>query len=375
MISRILREQITEKFFKGKAIILTGARQTGKTTLIMDIINNKYSDKYIYLNGDEHDIREMLSKSNSNQLERIIGEKSVIFIDEAQRINNIGLTSKIIIDNMKDKQLILSGSSALDMAATMKEPLTGRKYEFTLYPLTFSEMSDYNGLIEEKRNMETRILYGFYPEIVSKPDENEELLKLLTESYLYKDIFSMSNIRKPHVFTRLVKALALQIGNQISFNELSNIAGIDKQTVEKYLDLLERAYVIFTLNSYSRNIRNELKKSKKIYFWDTGIRNAIINNFNGLSNRMDKGHLWENFIIAERIKKNIYRKSGKESYFWRTTQKQEIDYVEQDNNELLAVEIKWRKSKKNKIPSTFIKNYDVTKTLTIDTDNYVDFVL
>ena len=359
MIKRAIQDKIAEKFFKGKVILLFGPRQAGKSTLV-EMILSKIDLPYLYLNGDEPDVRDLLTAPNSVQLKNMVGQHPIVFIDEAQRIPNIGLTLKLFSDQLKDIQVIASGSSAFELSNKVSEPLTGRKYEFLLYPFTFQEMVEYHGKLEEKRNLEQRLLYGYYPEIVNKPFEAQEHIRLIADSYLYKDLLMLEQIKKPLLLDKILKALALQIGSEVNYNELSQIVGADKETVEKYIDLLEKTFVIFRLPALSRNVRNELKKGKKIYFYDCGIRNAIINNFTPLQNRNDTGALWENFMIAERKKNHQYANSKIEQFFWRTTQQQEIDLIEIDGQHISAFEFKWNEKAKVRFPQTFSNNYPNT---------------
>lgn len=289
----------------------------------------KRNEKYFYLNADEADIRELLTDTTSTKLKSIIGQNKIMHIDEAQRLKNIGITLKIFADQIKDVQVIVTGSSSLDLANEINEPLTGRKYEFTLFPVSFTEMVEHNSLIEERRMLEHRLIYGYYPEIIAKPGEERNLLKLLSNSYLYKDILNLDNIKKPALLEKILKALALQLGNEVSYNEIAQLVNSNQETIEKYIDLLEKTYVIFRLPAFSGNIRNEIKKGKKIYFYDNGIRNSIIDNFSLINNRNDVGALWENFLISERMKYLYYNNIDAKRYFWRTTQQQEIDYIEQ----------------------------------------------
>ncbi len=374
MISRITIENIDKKLFKGKAILLFGARQVGKTTLLEYLINER-KEKVLHLNGDEPDIREIYSSVTSTQLRAYIGNNKILFIDEAQRIPNIGLTLKLITDKLKDVQVIATGSSSFEMANKMNEPLTGRKFVFNLFPLSFQEMVDHHGLLEEKRNLEQRLIYGSYPEIVSYPEDSLELLKLLADSYLYKDVLMLDSIKRPKLLEKILQALALQVGNEVSYNEIAQLVGADKGTVEKYIHLFEQTFVIFTLPSYSRNVRNELKKSKKIYFYDCGIRNAIISNFNSIHKRSDVGALWENYLISERIKKMHYQGDSVSSYFWRTTQQQEIDFVEVEQNGIHAYEFKWNDKVKVKFSKTFTNAYPKAEVEVISTKNYENFLL
>ena len=337
MIKRQIQNQIEEKLFKGKAILVFGPRQVGKSTLIKTILAGK---DHIYFTGDDSNDRQMLTDTSLSSLKSIIGNKNIVFIDEAQRITTIGLTIKLIIDHLKDVQVIATGSSAFELANKLNEPLTGRKYEFKLYPISFQEMVNHHGLLAEKRLVFQRMVYGYYPEIITKPGEEKELLSLLANSYLYKDLLMLEQIKKPQLFEKLLKALALQIGSEVNFNELGRMLQTDNKTIEKYIDLLEKAFVIFRLPALNRNVRNEIVKGKKIYFLDCGIRNAIINDYTPIEIRQDKGALWENFIIAERVKFLLYNKMEVNQYFWRTTQQQEIDLIEEEGNNLRAFEIK-----------------------------------
>lgn len=375
MIVRELQNILQKKLFKGKAILLLGSRQVGKSTLIETLVKaqNKQS---IYLNGDDSDVRESLTNTSSTKLRNIIGNNEIVFIEEAQRIQNIGLTLKIITDQFKTVQVIASGSSAFELSSKVNEPLTGRKYEFMLFPLSFSEMVQHHGFLKEKGMLEHRLIYGYYPEIVIKQDEEKSLLRLLADSYLYKDLLMLDQINKPVLLSKILNALALQTGSEVSYNELAQTVGADKETVEKYIDLLEKAYVVFRLPALNRNVRNEIKKGKKIYFYDCGIRNAIINNFNPVQSRTDTGALWENFIIAERMKFLRYNNIDVKQYFWRTTQQQEIDLVEEHEGGVLkAFEFKWGKSGKARFSQTFTDNYPNTETAVISPGNMEEFLM
>ncbi len=374
MIKRLIEKQIVSKFYKGKAIILLGPRQSGKSTLIESILN-KRKEKILRLNGDDSDTRTLLSETNSSKLKNITSGYKIVFIDEAQRITNIGLTIKIIVDKIKDVQLIATGSSAFELTAKINEPLTGRKYVFMLYPLSFQEMCDEHGLLEEKRQIEQRLIYGSFPEIVTKPDESKELLKTMAESYLYKDLLLLEQINKPVLLEKIVKALALQVGGEVKYHEVGQIVNADPMTVEKYIDLLEKAYVLFRLPALNRNVRNEIKKGKKIYFFDNGIRNAVIGNYNSLTSRNDIGALWENYLISERVKWLSYNKTDVSKYFWRTALQQEIDYIEELNNTFDIFEFKWSKSARAKFSKSFTGNYTVKEKRLVNFDNVEEFLL
>ena len=373
MIKRELEEKIERYFFKGKALILFGPRQAGKTTL-MEAILKKRNESVLVLNGDEADVRESLSNTTSTKIKAIIGNHKIVFIDEAQRIPNIGLTLKLFTDQLKDVQVIATGSSAFELAYKTNEPLTGRKFEFLLFPLSFGEMVKHHGLLTEKRLLEHRLIFGYYPEIVSSPGMETKLLKLLASSYLYKDLLMLEQVKKPALIEKLLKALALQLGNEVSNNELAQLIEADKGTVEKYLDLLEKVFVIFRLPAFSRNVRNEIKKGKKIYFYDNGIRNAVIGNFSPLNSRTDVGPLWENFLISERMKFLHYNEIDYERYFWRTTQQQEIDYIEIEAGAMKAFEIKWNPKAKAKFPKTYLKAYPESELQVLTPKNFEGFL-
>lgn len=373
MIQREIEEKIKQRFNKGKAIILIGPRQAGKTTLIKKICPFN-SENTIWLSGDDSNDNARLKHSSIATLKTLIGNNRFLIIDEAQRIENIGLTIKLIIDHIENIQVIATGSSAFDLANQVNEPLTGRKYEFTLLPFSFSELSNHSNSFAETSNLENRLIFGSYPEVVISPGEEKELLNLLSDSYLYKDLLSYDNIKKASLLTNLLKALALQIGSEVNYNELGKIVGADNGTIERYIDALEKAFIVFRLTSLSRNVRNELKKSKKIYFYDNGIRNAIIGNYLPLANRNDKGALFENYLISERKKQLLFNNINRHSYFWRTTQQQEIDYLEEYDGIIDVYEFKWNKVK-TKIPLTFLKNYPVNQNKTITSENYFEWLL
>ena len=373
MVKREIQDSIEAKLFKGKLIIIYGARQVGKTTLIKEI-GDKYSDEKIYLNCDEPDIRELLTDATSTKLKNLIGQNKLALIDEAQRVKNIGITLKLFADELKNVQVIATGSSAFELSNEINEPLTGRKYEYNLYPFSMRELSKEFGWLETNRLLEERIIYGMYPEIVVNPGEKKNLLKEITRSYLFKDILSYEGIRKPEVLEKLLMALAAQIGSEVSYNELAGTVGIDKDTTNKYLDILEKAFIIFRHPPFSRNIRTEITKMRKIYFYDTGVRNALISNFNSLASRNDKGALWENFLIVEKLKMNSALNVSLKTYFWRTSQQQEIDYIEEVEGNLSVYEFSWNVNKKKKIPSTFLNAYDTKASEIINIENYGSFL-
>ena len=374
MITRDIQAQIQRDLFKNKAIILIGARQVGKTSLVKQITED-LNLPTLFLNCDEPEPREILTNTNTLKLKQLIGDHKLLVIDEAQRVKNIGLTLKLIIDNIKEVQVLVTGSSALEIANEINEPLTGRKYEYNLFPFSVKELVRNSNVLSEMQLLEKRMIYGTYPDVINYPSESEKTLMNITGSYLYKDILAYNEVRRPAQLEKLVLALALQIGSEVSYNELAQIIQTDNQTVERYIDLLEKSFVVFRIGAFSRNLRNEIKKSRKIYFIDNGIRNAVIQNFSPLNLRQDVGALWENYVFSERIKQNHYAQNFSKNYFWRTFQQQEIDMVEVRNNNVSVFEIKWNPMRKVKISDGFIESYKPEIIDTITPKNYLDYLL
>lgn len=373
IIKRKLQDIIEKKLFDGKAILLMGPRQVGKTTLLKELFGGR--EDVMWLNGDELDVQVLFEGVSATRLRAMFGRKKVIIIDEAQRIPDIGLRLKLVTDQIKDVQLIATGSSAFELATKTGESLTGRKWEYKMYPFSFGEMVDEHGLLEEKRMIPHRLIFGYYPEVVMRLGEEREILRLLSDSYLYKDVLMSDQINKPDSLVKLLQALAFQVGSQVSYNELAQLCGLDSKTVEKYVVLLEQSYVIFRLNSFSRNLRNELKTSKKIYFYDNGIRNALIANFNQIEGRADRGALWENFLISERKKFLEYNRLWGNSWFWRTKEQKEIDWVEERDGKIIGYEFKWNPDQKVKIPRLFLDSYENSDFRVIHRDNCDSFLL
>lgn len=373
MITRLLESTILSKLNAGKAIIILGPRQTGKTTLLEKIA--KQSGDYLSIDCDDSVSRVQLENANTEELKQIIGKSKLVFIDEAQRVKNIGLTLKIITDKFRDVQLLVSGSSSFDLTSEISEPLTGRKWEYLLFPISWSEIYNHFGHLKSLQQLETRLIFGMYPDIINNPGKEKEILKQLAGSYLYKDLLSFQGIRKPELIEKLLKALALQIGSEVSYNELSSLLLVDKKTVSNYIDLLEKAFIIFRLQPFNRNLRSEISTSRKIYFYDTGIRNALVANFNPLNLRQDTGALWENFLIAERMKNLHYSETWANCYFWRTSQQQEIDYIEEREGKLFAYEFKWKSGRNPRFPKAFLNAYPENLTLLVSKENFLEFVL
>ena len=374
MIHRILEEQITSLLGSGKAIIIMGARQVGKSTLLETIF--RHHENVLWVTGDDLDIQELFSQMTSTRLKVLLGNSKTLIIDEAQRIPDIGLRLKLITDQIKDIQVVATGSSSFELASKVNESLAGRKREFRMFPVSFGEMVSHTNLLEELRLIPHRMVYGYYPEVVSNPGDETLILKELSDSFLYKDILSLESINKPDKIVRLLKALAFQIGSQVSYNEVGQLVGLDSKTVERYIDILEKSYIIFRIGTFSRNLRNELKTSRKIYFWDLGIRNLLIGNLSQVENRADVGALWENFVITERLKRNIYCDSIAQYWFWRTLQQKEIDYLEEENGQLHAYEFKWNDKKANvRVPESFAKTYPDASFQVITPKNAEEFLL
>ncbi len=370
-IKRTIEDSFKKDFFKGKIIILTGPRQVGKTTLINHILEN-YSN-IITFSGDDRKDRETLAKNDFEYLKNLIGDKKIVFIDEAQKIDEIGNTLKLLVDNyQEEKQIIATGSSSLNLLSNTSEPLTGRKFTYELYPLSIKEIYSNRHPLDLDKELESLLVYGTYPDIYNGNREfKEKQLVEITKSYLYKDILELENVKNSSSLDTLLSALALQVGSEVSLSELGNLLNLNLRTIERYIDLLEKNYVIFRLPPYYTNERKVLSKQNKIYFYDLGIRNALINNFNPLSKRNDRGALWENFLILERMKLNAYTNRYVSKFFWRTYDGAEIDYIEKYADSLDGYEFKWSKIKK--APNSWLE-YPNSKYTLINIDNYKKFL-
>lgn len=372
MIQRILQSALARDFGRGKVIVLTGARQVGKTTLVQHLA--KDAGRVLQLNCDNIDDRMDLEGKTSTQLRALLQDYDLVFIDEAQRVSGIGLTIKMMADLKLPTQVVATGSSSLELAEGIYEPATGRHIDHTLFPLSIREMVSHTSEREERRMLDSRLVYGLYPDVVTHPADAKRTLMALASDYLYKDLLTYKGVKKPDVLQKLLRALALQLGSQVSYNELSNLLGIDKATVESYIGLLEKCFVVFRLDSYSRNLRNELKKGKKVYFYDNGIRNAVISNFASPELRTDMGALWENLMVSERMKRNAYAANFSQLFFWRTHEQKEIDLIEEKDGSLAAFEFKWSGKAKAAAPTTFAAAYPDTPYTVVSPDNYLSFV-
>ena len=375
MIKRNIEAKIVKDFKRKKIITLLGPRQVGKTTLLEQIIEKTGNKDTMTLNCDDEDDRALLQGRSSTELKNLIGNHNLIMIDEAQRVEDIGLTLKKMGDLKTTANIIVTGSSSLDLGDKINEPATGRLIEYNLFPFTMEELAEDTSWREQHRLLTQRLIYGMYPEVVMYPEDAKRTLMTICNSYLYKDLLSYDGIRKHALLQNLVRALALQVGSKVSYNELAQLIGADKVTVEKYIDLLEKCFVVFKLPSYSRNLRNEIKKGKKIYFYDNGIRNAVLSNFALPDYRTDMGALWENFLVSERLKRNIYKGTYARMYFWRTQTQQEIDYIEECDGQLNTFEFKWNPKTKATFPKTFNEAYPGSSFEIITPENYERFIM
>lgn len=373
IIVRRIQKDLEEALFKGKIVVLYGARQVGKTTLAQKILE-KYKNDSLYLNCDEPDVREALTNKTSTELKSFIGSRRLVVIDEAQRVKNIGLTLKLIADNFPSTQVIATGSSSFELSGKISEPLTGRKIEFFLYPFSVEELAQIYSPLEMARLLEERLVFGMYPGIIFAGPDREKRVRELATSYSYKDVLTYQDIRNPELLEKLLQALALQIGSEVSYTELAQLLGVNKITVENYIRILEQAYIVFRVGPFSRNIRNELKKKRKIYFYDLGLRNALINNLNPVSLRQDVGALWENFMVIERVKRNNNLGITANIYFWRTTAGKEIDYLEDSGGILSGYELKWQKNSFT-TPKEFLNAYSGSTVKLINRLNYLEFLI
>lgn len=370
-IVRRIQKDVEKALFQGKIVVIYGARQVGKTTMVKKIMD-KYDDS-LYLSCDELDIRDALTDKTSTELKSFIGSKRLVVIDEAQRVKNIGLTLKLIVDTFPEIQVIATGSSSFELSGKVSEPLTGRKTEFFLYPFSVDELFQVYSSLEMNRLLEEKLVFGMYPGVIFAGPDREKRVRELATSYSYKDVFVYQDIRNPELLEKLLQALALQVGNEVSYTELAQVVGANKVTVESYIRILEQAYIIFRVGPFSRNIRNELKKKRKIYFYDLGLRNALINNFNPIYLRQDVGALWENFMMSERIKRNNNFGISANIYFWRTSSGKKIDYIEDSGGILTGYEFKWQKNDFSR-PKEFLAAYPESTIVLINRENYLDFL-
>jgi predicted AAA+ superfamily ATPase len=384
-VQRDLERALAEALQGRKVVILYGSRQTGKTTLVEHLLDAESirKDGVAVLSGDVLAERSLLAYETMTpeKARSIMGEAKTLFVDEAQKISDIGLVLKIIHDRLKDIRIVATGSSSFELSEEVGEPLTGRMEQYVLPTLSFAELARLTSAVSERNMLETRLLYGTYPDVATAPSDTarRRVLKNLCSAYLFKDVLKWKNLKNSDKLGKLAKALSLQVGNEVSYKEVGDLIGMDNETVESYVERLEKAFVVFRLPAYSRNARNELKKARKIYFCDTGIRNALIGNHLPLDAREDTGHLFENYLIAERIKRNQLAERDVQSFFWRTKGNgaNEIDYLEESSDQgLAAYEFKWNpvKAAKAKCPKIFADSYPEAKWRCVSRDNYVEFI-
>jgi predicted AAA+ superfamily ATPase len=375
-IQRLAALQLAKRIQQNKVLLLFGTRRVGKTHLLKSI-ESSLNIPFLHLNAEDTDTATLLENRNIANYKRLLGENRLLIIDEAQVIPEIGKILKLMIDEFEDLTIIATGSSAFDLSNQTGEPLTGRSYTYYLYPIAQAELAKHENILQTRQNLEERLIYGSYPEIFSLENlkEKEEYLKNLVNSYLLKDILRFENIQNSNKIFDLMKLIAYQVGSEVSLDELGKQLSMSKNTVERYLDLLAKVQILFKLSGYSSNLRKEVTKSSKWYFFDNGIRNAIINDFRPLALRQDAGLLWENYCIYERIKINRYQKTDAEFFFWRTYDQQEIDLIEKVGQKIEAFEFKYNSSKKVKVPVFFQKNYPDAEFNLIHRDNYIDFIV
>ncbi|MFA6261383.1 MAG: ATP-binding protein [Bacteroidia bacterium] len=370
VVHRVAEAGMKKWFRKNKVNLLTGARQVGKTTLLQHLFSNQSS--VLWLNADESTTRETLSRHDLVSLRQVFGTYKTVIIDEVQRIENAGLLLKLCVDQFKGVQFIATGSSSLDISETVFEPLTGRQILFHLFPFALKELYPKNSPFEIAQQLPFHLVYGSYPDICNNRQDADTLLLNLSDQYLYKDVLAWNNIRKPTLLNKLLQLLAYQVGSEVSLHELGRQLGVKSDTIDNYIDLLEKSFVIFRLPSMSNNPRKEISKMNKIYFWDNGIRNAVIGNFNALNIRNDAGALWENLMVSERKKMNAWLHPKINSYFWRNYNQSEVDYVEMDKKQLSAFEMKWGKGNA-KVSRAFSNLYPQADTDVITPENFVPF--
>ncbi|MCL2173834.1 ATP-binding protein [Candidatus Saccharibacteria bacterium] len=373
---RNIEQDIKKRLFEnGKIIVLYGPRQVGKTTLAKKILRN-YDSEDGYFNCEDQGVVDALLSHRAIVMKAFFGNSKIIVLDEAQTVKNIGRSLKIFIDAYPEMNIVATGSSSFDLANQLNEPLTGRHYEYFLYPISFSEIAKTDGDRVLFENLSARLIYGSYPEILlaKSLDDAKEKLKSLSTSYLYKDVFKFNDIKNPEVLTNILRALAYQVGNEVSMTEIAGLVNIDKNTVASYIRLLEQAFIIYRLPSFARNMRNEIKKGKKFYFYDNGIIAALTDNFSDATTGRDVGGLWENLMIGERLKYNQSHNLYKTLYFWRLKNAGEIDLIEEFDGHIYPFEIKWSKSKAGASGHTFQKEYGTEGVRVINKDNFIEFV-
>lgn len=374
-IKRYILPKIKQDLTLGKVVVIYGPRQAGKTTLLNEI-RNGLEEKTLFVSGEDRFIQEWMSSESIAILKRNIGDYKVLIIDEAQHINKIGLNLKLIVDHIEGIKVIATGSSSFELANQIGEPLVGRKWQFDLFPIAQIELKEQEDYLSTKENLPERLIFGSYPEVITTVglDKKRQLLNSIVDNYLFKDILALKDLKRSQKLIDLLKLLAFQIGKEVSISELANSLNVNFTTVEHYLDLLSKIFVIIRVNGFSRNLRKEITKNSRYYFYDNGIRNAVVNNFNDLKTRDDIGQLWENYIVLERLKKRTYTQIFANQYFWRTYDQKEIDLVEEREGKLFGYEIKWSADKLPKPPKVWLDTYKNASYEIINQENYLDFI-
>ena len=374
MIKRYIKNQLLKKLKPGKVLVLTGARRVGKTFLLQEI-SKELDQDYLFLTGEDFAVQDILERRSIQNYKNFLGSRKILIIDEAQKIPDIGPILKLMIDSIKDLKIIITGSSAFDITNFTGGPLTGRQTTFSLFPISELELKNSETETERLDNLSQRLIYGNYPEVlnIQNSDEKSEYLNEIVNSYLLKDILTLDKVKNSSKIFNLLRLISFQIGKEVSYDELGKQLSISKNTVERYLDLLSKVFVLYKVEGFSRNLRKEITKKSKWYFFDNGIRNVVIANFTNIKGRNDVGQLWENYIISERIKFQSYKKMIVNNFFWRTYDQQEIDFVEEREGKLFAYEIKWQ-DLRVKLPKAWGKSYKNSEFSVINNQNYLNFV-
>ena len=375
MIQRKIFKKVLSRMDPGKVVVIYGPRRVGKTTLLNQLSKELNSD-YLMVNGQERRVKRWLGSQDSLIMRNYLKDKKILLVDEAQYVDQIGLNLKILVDMMPEIKVVATGSSSFELANQVGEPLVGRKWQFILYPLAQLELSLTEDQMQVESNLESRLIFGSYPEVVltDSYERKKDILDSIVDGYILKDLLVLENLKKEYKLIPLLKLLAFQIGKEVSLSELSNNLNMSFHTVERYLYLLEKVFVIMRVGGFSRNLRKEVNKNSRYYFYDNGIRNAVIENFNDLSLRNDVGQLWENYLFMERLKKRAYIGPRAYCYFWRTYDKKEIDLIEEREGKLFGYEFKWSERKKTKPPKDWLKTYDNASYKVINRENYSEFI-
>lgn len=375
-IQRTIEASMVEKLQPNKVIVLLGARRVGKTLLLNHLIEHSIHEPFLFFNGEDMAVQALLSQRTAENYKRLMGDKKLLILDEAQKLEDVGQILKFMVDTIEGLKVIATGSSVFDLSNKLGEPLTGRKYTFKIFPLAQMEYSAIENSVQTMAKLEERLIYGCYPELVHLPSNQEkaDYLNEMVDAYLLKDILEFDGIRNAAKMLNLLRLIAFQIGKEVSLEELGRQLALSRNTVEKYLDLLSKVFVVYKLSGFNRNLRSEITKTNRWYFYDNGIRNALIRNYNPLSIRNDAGELWENYVLTERVKFQHYTNIQASNYFWRTYEQQEIDWIEESGGRLSAYEIKWNPAKTVRVPTAWTKAYPESSFQVIHPENHLDWI-